>query len=673
MNIAFALLALAAAPQASPRTGQEIGDGVVVDYDYGFELRAPDKAWTLLDRDGARSINPLAAAGLIRGTPNIYTLVIPEEAPGVSLEDYFAANIEQMDLADKKLSVPRREPIHGYDAIHFEVRGKKDRLELVYFGAVMKRGDFFYLLLSWYASSLESARPDQVWPIADSFFPRDDIQPSHPPPAPPKDMTGLGWRVKDGVYENALYGFRFELPSPEWRFLSAEELANDYENAAMGVIHERSQLNLLAMVEDIGDTPPKAFEQHLLAELSAQWDKSPDLGSQSFSGERWTRAVFREISVNRLTYDNTQYLTARGKRSVRLMATWLSASRARAEPLANQALQRFAFLEGPGAGALRRELLAAANRAQLVSRDAYYRDRVFQHFPANIRLALPEGFWQVSLESRPGNPMIFQFVNEEPNLFGAVIYEKRDIPLADYHRLVAERVGASADEAAARRLIVNGAPAYQAVLTRPSGPSGGPMMRLELTAFAAGEKKMTLLLSAVESVFETTADLRLAVVNSVRFRPSSLSRASAAASGAMTDRLFGLTVAPPPGAGWTLKEDTPEELRGFLSVFSLENADKARGSLHYMALQTKIGEGHIENQVLARTRGRGLELEQLETGEAEWLGRKARHLIYRGVGDGLQEMVELFVVKEGPVTYALLAAAPKRLEDRGFLDYAKIE
>jgi len=184
IGLGFEDLGPVAVPKETPWTPPSIlGPTDIYIHDlYSFSITRPSPDWTFVtDPEGLASINSDATVAMHKNE-EIFSMVIVENLPGVSLAEY--AGMVTPSLEDAALLGEEETFIHGLEARKRRWRGKYDGIRFDFFYTLLANGDDRYQIVSWCATaSANDNLRNQIEYIEESFEPLVIL----PPPQPPAD------------------------------------------------------------------------------------------------------------------------------------------------------------------------------------------------------------------------------------------------------------------------------------------------------------------------------------------------------------------------------------------------------------------------------------------------------------------------------------------------------
>jgi hypothetical protein len=229
----------------------------------GLRLLRPGWRWTLLEREAAAGMLPNALLGAT-GPDGQSVLVLADAAPGIDLDTFARVQLAGAPPSGR-----------GADAVeHVTYAGRPAaRLRIAYAtaGVWMDEEDLYFLHAGWLvhiqakvprpprpAWTLGSGPPPPVdldvafAPFHEALSIEDPAAPAVLRGAPAVDARGVGWRVRNRVFEHGFAGLR--LPFGEaWDALPAAAAAPIDEDAEVVLVHrETGTVLVLVFDADLG-------------------------------------------------------------------------------------------------------------------------------------------------------------------------------------------------------------------------------------------------------------------------------------------------------------------------------------------------------------------------------------------------------------------------------------
>jgi hypothetical protein len=553
LALATSLLVSAPALAQDPRTDQEVGEGVVRDHGYLFELAQPGDTWRLLPEADARQLSPDAVAGVAATHQPLHAAVIVEQAQGANARAMAQILLGNLPLEEKEAERFEAVTLAGIPAIRFAVRGRFNGSGVRYVNTVVVHRDHTYQLVCWGPLNALDAKGEAVEAVWEAFrFLAGDVAPGRAPPPGAEELAGVGWRVRGGHFASAAHGLSVKRPPQGWRLSLGDELRQLNDTAEVGLVCADPELYLVVIPERAAGVDLDALEANLRERVA--YDLGPpkrEFGAQ-LGGES-LRLTFHALGGN-LPTDFVHGVVRRGQRVYQVLAWWLSSNNKAARAALPTGLGLIGFLSAAKQAELTKELAYTVESQNTIGRTHVLRRGTYRDFALGFTWAPPEGFWRISAgqAARAVNPAAQLFV-EEPalGLSGLVIVEESAEPIEE-------------DElhALALQSLLGPAPAPQRPLRRSVGQvtfrvswldleEGGTQLRYLVATAKKGQRLFQLhcwglpgnMRASEERVWGVLEGLR---VEAGRIRP--LERRGTA----LSDQRIGIRFAP-PGDGWTLR------------------------------------------------------------------------------------------------------------------------
>ncbi len=369
---------------------------------YQFRLTQPGSDWKLLEQEDARMVTSDAQAALSKDT-GLTAVVIVEHVPGMTLEQMSKLILESMPIEEKSIDVQETETFVGLPAVRYQIAGKVNEVPMHYRGRIFMRGDYAYQLVAFAPAELAA---DEEWQSIFSAFSlsEGEIRPVQDD-TPSPDMIGVGWRLKDGIFESAVSGLRVS-PQNGWRAVVGAEARRMNADAEVVLVRQAPDAYFLVIPERIGKTSPEAYVKNrvdstalnLKGEVEQTPIKSVLLGKEvtatelSSSESPWTFQVgvgFQEGWAVQATGWYTAGIGVAGRKALA------------------DAMQAVSLMPKASTTALRNELLAAPDEQDAVGSAFSLRAGIFRDYEHGVVWKKPKGFWEVSVgqEVREINPI----------------------------------------------------------------------------------------------------------------------------------------------------------------------------------------------------------------------------------------------------------------------------
>lgn len=558
--------------------GQTVEDGAVVDEDYCFRLRQPRGTWQLLDEEHVKNVVPDAVAGAV-SSRGVYGVVIVEPAAGVDLEAFARTILDNMPLEDRE--VFSDEPIEylGRPAHRFGVLGKVNDLSARYRLTVFESQGFVYQV-----NVFSAVLPGRAWEQEFSAFEGslallEGVPRARNPERVTRDLSGAGWRVKDGVFESAAYELRVA-PKAPWSLLVGSELRDLNADAVVGLQCSDPEGYVIVIAETYGGGAEKAFEAMLVRQFRE------GLEDAKFGNPRQMAALGEPLEF--VTADVDIGIDIRFWYGVRILGGicyqiqgWFpSTQEDRVAGMLEGAIGGIERLDAKDARALRADVASSFASRTRVGPDHALRGGKYRDFTHDFTFTRPtQGYWKISTgqEARESNADCTLTVEElRTGMFGQVIGEQ-DLGLEpeQFHEIVVGTVwgdGSEIAEREAEKLMLDGIPALRHAARYEND---GVELWYELVTLVHRDASLQLvsfgLLGNREPVEQAAARMR----SGFAFPRDGL-QAVERTSSLYTDHRLGFQIATeelqPP-----LRDATPANIRAIGSVLFSEQANGLTG------------------------------------------------------------------------------------------------
>ncbi len=550
----------------------------IVDTDYRFRLDPPGAGWRLMGETEIRNMAPDAVAGAVHGQ-GMFGVVIVEPAPGVPAEELAQLVVENMALENKQVGDFEPLTFAGKPATRVTITGTTQGLTFRYVNHVFEHQGFFYQVMAGGMSAKVDARGRALAPFFSAFSLTEGKVQARKAQREVIDTTGVGWRVKDGVFESAAYGLRVE-PRGDWRLAVGAELDQMNPNAEVGLVCEQAYLILL--MERASGVDRKRFakklRQDMLRNISAKPSGKP---ARVTIGGREVR-LHRMRTATKPVFEYLHGVMFVGDNAVQVLYWSLAGLKEKASGLMPDALASIAFMTHQQASALAGELAGRPDPQNRVGPGYSLRRGTYRSFAHGLTWKKPPaeagsrvGFWRISVgeQARAFNPDS-SLVIEDPvaGVFGMLIVEPAggfDGP--GYHDLVTRRAFAKPPTPETVKL----GPVSGLSSTGRKDEDGLKLTYRLVTAIHSGQAIQFAFWGVPDAMREHGALVAAALAG---LDLTAAPKPSQQTGGRTSDWRFGFSYQP-PGTGWQRKELTPPEMREAGTVL-----DFSRGAEHVLLL-----------------------------------------------------------------------------------------
>jgi hypothetical protein len=234
---AFAVFCSSVPAQSDPQpTGQEKSATKLVDHDYAFELKRPERGWELLDELEAATLNEDAVA-IARQSSTTLVVIVEQVGDSLDIDAYRDLAIESFGLPMKSGPELSDAQLGGVDGRQYEATADVGILVEFTSRIAIREGYAFQLLLSRRAGALDARAVERVF---DSFSFRDGPIRGRAATFVQQNASGADWILEGGVYRNVAIGPGFAL-----------EPRTDLARVLFG-----TDLRALSATADVGLVPP---------------------------------------------------------------------------------------------------------------------------------------------------------------------------------------------------------------------------------------------------------------------------------------------------------------------------------------------------------------------------------------------------------------------------------
>lgn len=664
-TVLFAVLLACSAAVPSPA----LADGrTLIDENYRFRLERPGPDWRLLGPQEITKIVPDAVAGAV-SSEGLFGAVIVEAAPNASLEPLARMVLDSMALEHRQIQSFETVRFQDRDAVEYQVTGRVQGVQFVYRNVVFLHQAFAYQVLSWSVERRASQRG--LGRFAGAFSLLSGEVKARAATREAKDVEGVGWRVKDGVFESAVYGIVVR-PQGSWRLAVAGELLEMSADAEVGLIHAAPECYVTLI-------PEMAVGADREALVSAIRDASPFEGSEG-APTTTHRVRIGEQDVNLLRYERAGplgivfYLGAFfvGDVCVSVNAWHVAGLGKALETPLEEAFASIQFLDPEEHARLAEELRQRPDLQISVGHGHALRGGRYRSFEYGLVWEAPPGWWRMAAgqEAHRQNPDA-SLVVEAPELgLNVVLISEAGIGVSPerYHRtVVANHLGAGSPalEGPAETHDLGQA---QGHLSSGTARIGALEFEFHLLTAVHQGRALQLVVSGMPGNVRRHREAVAAALGGLRVQRQL--RPVSSTGPTLFDWRLGFSMTP-PGTRWHHEDETPGALR---SLGSMHVWSRPGRTVRVMAI-CSMHEGQdmawfedLMARILRTNLGK-LGFEGARRQEAEIDGRPATRLEL----GASRRRIAVHLLSRGRTFYALLcelrAGDPPEIEDgimRGF-------
>jgi hypothetical protein len=357
---------------------------------YRFTLVQPGADWKLMERDDARKIATDAQAAM--STANGLTaIVIVEHVPGLTLVEMSTLIIDSMPIEDKTMTAQENELYVDLPAVRFALSGRVNDIPMQYEGRIFLREGYSYQVIAF---APDGVAKRQDWDRAfDSFRLSDgEIQPVVDNTSAP-DMVGVGWRLKDGVFESAVTGLRIS-PQGGWRAVVGAEARRMNPDAEVALVRSAPDAYFLVSPEQIGETDTDAYFQNRVDDTAASL--KGEVKRTSIPGELFGKPVNSTLLTSAEVPWTYQVSVAFADGWAVQGTGWYTVGLGETGQKAiADAMKSIARMPKKERTALRSELLASPDQQDAVGTAFSLRTGVFRDYENGLEWTKPKGFWEL--------------------------------------------------------------------------------------------------------------------------------------------------------------------------------------------------------------------------------------------------------------------------------------
>jgi len=531
-----------------PAGGQHVEADRIVDEDYRFELRRPGPEWSLLSEASARSRNPDAVAGITRSI-QLQGLVLVHAANGRGAADLSQFGRSLPNEAGS-FEVEREAKIDyaGAPAVRIGLVGTRGRTPARIDRTLFRRDGFIFELFAIASLDQVDAKGSAFDVIHAAFDSIPGAVVARPVGTP--DFRGVGWRVRDGIWESASYGLAWK-PCDGMHVATGAELVHASSAATAALI---ARDPALAIVLFCKRQPGVDAEMELVERrkpILAGFRPTDEHIVCEAAGRAFDLLVFRDEGPAAAVMAQGLVVLDDVIVEIQVRAIGVEFDRGRASIPA--ALAGLSALRGEEFGTLATELLALADPQNCVGSDWSLRRGCFLDFENGFEWRKPPGFWTVwagdeAAELVPGARLVF----DEPmfGVTGAMIVDAvGPIQASDFHEQVLRSVLGGTSAPMPTGSFRLGTVDLLVTKGRSAGDGAAPM--LVATACAFGRSYViTVWGTAVDFDDVTAAD---AAATAVAFG-SGPGAFAATTNGVHRDLRLGFELAA-PSPGWEFVDD----------------------------------------------------------------------------------------------------------------------
>jgi len=616
----------------------------IVNDDYRFRLDPIGPGWILLDEAEAKGLVPDALAGALHVESQMGGVVFVEKVGNTDI-DAFHAHVAGLLEGGEVLVESLDRVIHaGRPAVRIVTLELIDGLPIVRLEVIAIHQGLAYHLNAWGREEILGSDRAPLERFAAAFsFTEGLVRPRELSRAV-ADADGVGWRLRDGVYEDAVYGIRIE-PRGPWRVAVGDDLRFLSTEARVGLVSDTAYIVLIA---------EKVFDDR---RVYSSWalDRIEQAMGISRSGDSLVVDIGgKRVSLLRYGAGSLEYLYGvgfHGDAAFQVMAWYLPGLREQAEAELPEAWRAITLLGPEPWRRLEKELGSAPDPQVLVGAGFALRDGVFTDFANGVTWTKPEGRWLASAGPaaaaiNPDAELVIE--NLDCGIFGALIVESGSWDQQSYHRAVLDTMALGPEDETSGPAARAKLGRLPALVTTVRTRDGGMVYAYQVMTAVFGVRGFQL------TFYGTAASMKCAKKGIARAAsaldvPEQPPVAVEREGSRIRHHLLGFEYGP-PGRGWRVDEAPMAEALGLVGAVYLFTSEQR---LVLVAAFVDPGQGGEDSsyldlfEALAGELSAGLpgvlsrDEEPVEFGDARW-----ERMSLGSVGD-------YYVTSRGGVVYLL--------------------
>jgi len=416
-----------------------------VDENYRFQLKVPGPKWKVLNAEEISATNADATAGMMSLELGGGCVIIVEEIGGTEVAGY-AETIR--DQTAQLLSATEGGPVEtvnflGREAARFQVAGTQNGRLVRAIVIIFKHQGFAYLLVATGRQEKLSESGAEAEPFFNAFSLTDGKVQPPVKSVVTRDQHGVGWRVKGGVFETAVYGLRVRAVRG-WYPVVGRELSRLNGDAEVALKSRDGRYTVLVIPERGPTTEQdefvaflkRGFARRLTGAVELERVTIPINGEDvEFSGhvvEGPPREAIRHGVMNR------------GDLFVQILVTSAGKYAGELDTVLAEAVSGVGFLSPKQRLALKAELLKQPDPQNSVSITHSLRNGVFTEYASGLAWEIPREFWRVDggeeAKKRSKDSVLF-YQHPRLGLYGQVIAERIPGVAAErFHKFIVDRM-----------------------------------------------------------------------------------------------------------------------------------------------------------------------------------------------------------------------------------------
>lgn len=656
--LALALtLVPAFAQEPEPRADQEVSADRIVDHGYGFELGLPAEGWQLLPEADARQLVPDAYAGVLSPQRNVFAMVIAEGYAGDDLEAYADVIAANINIENRREVMRKEVEIDGRKAMRLVTDGtvQGGPFRFVH-NLILDRG-YAYQVLAWSQRSLllDLETLDPVW-SAFRFLP-GEAPPGRTLRVSVPDTHGVGWRVRDGVYENSIFGVRVR-PTEGWRVAVGQELDTMSATASVGLVRAQPEAYATIVLASTAGADPERLASVLALEGVQNYGPGDSELELEVGGEKTT---FTRHKVDAgIPLDMLAGALLRENVAITINTWWMQQLAEQAMPTLPAAFA-FEWMDEEERAKVAAEIASLPPAHAQVGLGFSFRNGVYRDFDGDVTWTQPEEhLWEVHTgEVAKEYGSVARLVVTAPALGveGLLLVEQFDAEITplEYHELAVASV--FGQEESSEPTVTKESGIERRTTTGSIDLGLDVPYAMSVTSARRGNLGIILQVYARETCPDVNELLELAT-NALHLSEGDLVALESSAT-VFTDHRLGFELTS-RGEGWKLTDTTPRQLRGAMTIAQMTSANGS-DVLAIMACgqtaQTASPEWFVKflDQALVQNLTKALGLEYFDARPYRTLGLEGTRRIYRA--DGKASWADVVVLDRNGIFYGIMATS----------------